>query len=114
MKRLPLLMVWSVLVLLFSSFLTPLSSLSSAQEPKQKTMKIRWYGQSFFQVESSAGFKFAFDPHAIPIFGRHRVAAEFVLVSHTHDDHAMIEMIDTGKVNEKTKEPIAIAAGDVD
>jgi L-ascorbate metabolism protein UlaG (beta-lactamase superfamily) len=101
--------------LVFSLLFTPHSSLlptSSAQEPKQKTMTIRWYGQSFFQVETAAKYKFAFDPHAIPAFGRYRVPAEFVLISHTHDDHSMIEMIDTGKLNDK-KEPTLIAAGDV-
>jgi L-ascorbate metabolism protein UlaG (beta-lactamase superfamily) len=87
---------------------------ASAQEKdKQKTMTIRWYGQSFFQVEDSAGHKFAFDPHAIPTFGRVPVKAEFVIVSHTHDDHAVIEMIDTGKLDPKTKEFVRIAASDV-
>jgi L-ascorbate metabolism protein UlaG (beta-lactamase superfamily) len=118
MKRLFLsipvgLLVFSLLLTPHSSLLPTHSSLSSAQEPKQKTMTIRWYGQSFFQVETSAGFKFAFDPHAIPEFGRRMVKAEFVIVSHTHDDHSLIEMIDTGKVNEKTKEPVVIAAADV-
>jgi hypothetical protein len=98
-------------------FLTALSTQHSAlsQEPKdkQKTMTIRWYGQSFFQVEDSAGHKFAFDPHAIPAFGRVPVKANFVIVSHTHDDHAMTEMIDTGKIDPKTKEFVRIAETDV-
>src|SRR5947209_7387414 len=99
MKR--LLVVVGSLVLFLSSLLIPHSSLASGQEPKadpkQKTLTIRWYGQSFFQVEDSGGRKFAFDPHAIPVFGRVPVRADFVIVSHTHDDHSMIEMIDTGK-----------------
>jgi L-ascorbate metabolism protein UlaG (beta-lactamase superfamily) len=66
-------------------------------EPKAKALKIRWYGNSFFQVEDSAGRKFAFDPHAIPAFGRQFVPADFVIVSHSHDDHAIIEMIDRGE-----------------
>src|SRR5262245_3086436 len=124
MKRLFLLvpvgfLIFSLLFTPHSSLFPTHSSLSSAQEPKkepgpkQKTMTSCWYGQSFCQEESSAGFKFAFDPHAIPAFGRRLVPAEFVLVSHPHDDHSLIEMIDTGKVNEKTKEPVIIAAGDV-
>ena len=48
-------------------------------------------------MEDSAGHKFAFDPHGIPAFGRVPVRADFVIVSHTHDDHALVEMIDTGK-----------------
>ena len=88
------------------------------QEPKKEPdakpkMTIRWYGQSFFQVETSKKFTFAFDPHAIPAFGRRMVKAEFVIVSHTHDDHAMVEMIDTGVVDPKTKEPKRIAEADV-
>jgi L-ascorbate metabolism protein UlaG (beta-lactamase superfamily) len=97
------------------SFLLLPSSSVQAQEPKAKvkTMTIRWFGQSFFQVTDSAGHKFAFDPHAIPAFGRQMVPADFVIVSHPHDDHSLIEMIDTGKVNEKTKVPVRIAEADV-
>lgn len=82
-------------------------------DPKQKTITIRWYGQSFFQVESSQRFTFAFDPHAIPAFGRRMVPADFVMVSHPHEDHSLVEMIDTGKVNEKTKERAVVVEGDV-
>src|SRR6266545_2564856 len=111
MKR--LLVSAGVVAVLFSSLITHHSSLSG-QEPKdkQKTMTIRWYGQSFFQITDSAGRKFAFDPHAIPAFGRQTVKADFVIVTHTHDDHSMIEMIDTGKVNDK-KDPVRIAEADV-
>jgi L-ascorbate metabolism protein UlaG (beta-lactamase superfamily) len=106
------------LIVLCSSFILHPSSLSQAQEkkepePKQKMMTIRWFGQSFFQVESGDKFTFAFDPHAIPAFGRRFVKAEFVIVSHSHEDHSLIEMIDTGKVDEKTKEPKRIAESDV-
>src|SRR5438270_10391629 len=82
---------------LFSGLSTQHPALSQEPKEKQKTLTIRWYGQSFFQVEDSGGRKFAFDPHAIPVFGRVPVRADFVIVSHTHDDHSMIEMIDTGK-----------------
>jgi L-ascorbate metabolism protein UlaG (beta-lactamase superfamily) len=99
--------------------LLPLSSpLAAGQEPKkepapkQKTMTIRWYGQSFFQITDSDGRKFAIDPHAIPAFGRRFVEASFVIVSHPHDDHSLIEMIDVG-VDEKSKERKHIAEADV-
>jgi L-ascorbate metabolism protein UlaG (beta-lactamase superfamily) len=85
---------------------------AGAQEPKPKTMTIRWFGQSFFQVTDSDGRKFAFDPHAIPAFGRRFVEASFVIVSHPHDDHALVEMIDVGE-DEKTKERKVIAESDV-
>ena len=74
-----------------SSLLSPLSSL--AQE-KEKIVKIRWFGQSFFQLESAEGRKFVIDPHAIPAFGRQSATAEFILVSHPHDDHALIEIVE--------------------
>jgi L-ascorbate metabolism protein UlaG (beta-lactamase superfamily) len=77
---------------------------ATAPDPKQKTMTIRWFGQSFFQIEDSGGRKFAFDPHGIPAFGRPMVRADFVIVSHTHDDHSLIEMIDTGKKDAKISE----------
>jgi L-ascorbate metabolism protein UlaG (beta-lactamase superfamily) len=85
---------------------------AAAQEPKAKTMTVRWYGQSFFQITDSAGHVFAFDPHAIPAFGRQMVKADFVIVTHPHDDHSLIEMIDTGKLNDK-KDPVRIAEADV-
>jgi L-ascorbate metabolism protein UlaG (beta-lactamase superfamily) len=104
-------------VLLLSSLLTPHPSQATGQEPKQEEPKkepeakrpkdavtIRWYGQSFFQVETALGHKFAIDPHGIPAFGRQFVPADFVLVSHSHDDHSLIEMIDTGKKDARIPE----------
>ena len=75
-----------------------------AQEPKAKAVTVRWYGQSFFQVEDSAGRTFAIDPHAIPAFGRVPVKADWVIVSHPHDDHSLVEMIDTGKKDARIAE----------
>jgi L-ascorbate metabolism protein UlaG (beta-lactamase superfamily) len=87
-----------VLLVPLSSFLTPDSSKATGQEPKkeeqQKTIKIRWYGQSFFQLETSLGFKIVFDPHAIPHFGRPIVKADYVLISHLHNDHNQVEILE--------------------
>jgi L-ascorbate metabolism protein UlaG (beta-lactamase superfamily) len=110
-------------VLLFSSLLTLHSSPVAGQEPKkdepkkepepkQKTMTIRWFGQSFFQIETANKHLFAIDPHAIPAFGRKMVKADFVIVSHPHDDHSLIEMIDVG-VDPVTKELKKISENDV-
>ncbi|QJW95482.1 MBL fold metallo-hydrolase [Frigoriglobus tundricola] len=98
-----LLVVVGGAALLLGSLVPPHPSLRG-QEPKAKTMTIRWFGQSFFQVEDSAGRKFAFDPHAIPAFGRATVRADFAIVTHPHDDHALIEMIDTGKKDARLPE----------
>src|SRR5689334_14267574 len=89
-------------VLLLSSLLAPHSSLPSARadepkkepDPKAKALKIRWFGQSFFQIETALGHKIAIDPHAIPAFGRVPVKADFVLITHPHDDHSVIEIIE--------------------
>ena len=71
---------------------------AAGQEPKkdekEKTLKIRWYGQSFFQIETSLGFKIVFDPHAIPHFGRPIVQADYVLISHLHNDHSQVEVLE--------------------
>ena len=102
-----LLVVMGGSAFLFSSLIThhsSLASVASGQEPKPKTMTVRWYGQSFFQVEDSAGRTFAIDPHAIPAFGRVPVKADWVVVSHPHDDHSLVEMIDTGKKDARIAE----------
>jgi L-ascorbate metabolism protein UlaG (beta-lactamase superfamily) len=65
---------------------------ASAQEAKK--VKLRWYGQSFFQLETGAGTKIVFDPHAIPEYGRHLVGADLILVSHPHTDHFQPEVIE--------------------
>lgn len=54
---------------------------------QEKKLTLRWYGQSFFQLETGSGQKIVFDPHNIPNFGRPRVSANVVLVSHPHNDH---------------------------
>ena len=59
-------------------------------------MTLRWYGQSFFVLESTKGTLVAFDPHAIEAFGRHEVNADLVLMSHLHDDHTQIGVIANG------------------
>src|SRR6185503_2756880 len=62
------------------------------EKPKQATL--RWYGQSFYQLTDSTGQRIVFDPHAIPTFGGPRVKADFVLISHLHDDHNQPEVLE--------------------
>jgi L-ascorbate metabolism protein UlaG (beta-lactamase superfamily) len=59
-------------------------------------LTLRWYGQSFFVLQSTKGTLVAFDPHAIEAFGRHEVNADLVLMSHLHDDHTQIGVIANG------------------
>jgi L-ascorbate metabolism protein UlaG (beta-lactamase superfamily) len=70
----------------------------AAQEPgkdgKEKAVKLRWFGQSFFQLETSHGIQVVFDPHAIAAFGRTQVKADYVLISHPHNDHSQVEVLE--------------------
>lgn len=82
-----------VIVALSPCHLATLSSGHTAPVP-DKPFTLRWYGQSFFQLETPSGKKIVFDPHAIPEFGRHAVAADIILCSHRHDDHAQPEVVE--------------------
>jgi L-ascorbate metabolism protein UlaG (beta-lactamase superfamily) len=67
------------------------------QDPGERATTLRWFGQSFFQLETKGGQKIVFDPHAIPHFGRPLVQANIILVSHPHNDHAMTEAVEDHK-----------------
>jgi L-ascorbate metabolism protein UlaG (beta-lactamase superfamily) len=55
---------------------------------------LRWHGQAYFVVETPKGKKIAFDPHAIPEFGRPKVSADVIVCTHRHNDHAQPERIE--------------------
>lgn len=57
---------------------------------QDKKLTLRWYGQSFFQLETTTGTKIVFDPHAIEQYPRVMVTADLVLISHPHLDHATL------------------------
>ena len=90
--------------LLFSLLSGAPAPVAAGQEPKEQSIKIRWFGQSFFQIESAEKRQIAIDPHAIPAFGRQSTTAEFILVSHPHDDHALLDMVEKEKREDKFKE----------
>lgn len=69
-------------------------ALAPAAVAQSKPCKLRWYGQSFFVLETSAGTRVAFDPHAIDNYGRPVVAADLVCVSHQHNDHTQYEAVE--------------------
>lgn len=71
------------------------SSDTSAQPAKP--FKIRWFGQSFFQIETPSGKKIVTDPHEIPAFGRNVVPADLVTISHEHNDHNVLTSIEDPK-----------------
>jgi L-ascorbate metabolism protein UlaG (beta-lactamase superfamily) len=67
-------------------------------DKKAAPIKVSWYGQSFFVVESQKGYRVAFDPHMIAAFGRIQgVKADLVLISHNHDDHTQVEVLENHK-----------------
>ncbi|MGL6073625.1 MAG: MBL fold metallo-hydrolase [Fimbriiglobus sp.] len=69
-----------------------LCSLSQAQDPPAG-VKIRWFGNSFFAVQSTLGKTAVFDPHMIPLFAPQPMTTDILLISHEHSDHTQIEII---------------------
>ncbi|HYH64505.1 MAG TPA: MBL fold metallo-hydrolase [Urbifossiella sp.] len=74
------------------ALLAAVAAPSAAQEPPAAAT-LRWYGQSFFQIETAGKQLVVIDPHAIPAFGTPRVNADVCLVSHPHNDHAQPEVL---------------------
>jgi len=64
---------------------------AAADSPGRVT--IRWHGQSFFDIQSSKGTRIVIDPHAIEAYGRQSVSADLILVSHFHNDHTQVGVV---------------------
>lgn len=61
-------------------------------------MKVRWFGQAAFLLESVGGTTFVTDPYADTIgYPPLRVAADYVTKSHDHDDHANVGAVKGAK-----------------
>jgi L-ascorbate metabolism protein UlaG (beta-lactamase superfamily) len=73
---------------LFSALSTQNSALRAQDD--EKKVKLRWYGQSMFQLETSGGKLVVFDPNVIPVFAPPRLTADITLVSHPHNDHDQV------------------------
>ena len=59
-----------------------------------KKLVLRWHGQSFFDLTTSKGTRVIFDPHAIETYGRNSLKADMICVSHFHDDHTQIGVVE--------------------
>jgi L-ascorbate metabolism protein UlaG (beta-lactamase superfamily) len=59
-----------------------------------KKVVLRWHGQSFFELQSSKGTRIIFDPHAIEAYGRITVRGDVVLISHYHNDHTQVDVVE--------------------
>jgi L-ascorbate metabolism protein UlaG (beta-lactamase superfamily) len=66
----------------------------AAAEPGKGEVTIRWHGQSFFEIVSSKGTRIVTDPHAIEGYGRVNVEADLVTISHFHNDHTQVGVIE--------------------
>ncbi len=77
---------------------------SATAQDDEKKAKLRWYGQSMFQIETPGGKLVVFDPHAIPVFAPPRLTADITLVSHPHNDHNLVDQLkEKGRVFEGVK-----------
>lgn len=81
------------MVRLLTSLVAALLVVGAAPAADAKKVTLRWYGQSFFDLESSQGTHIVFDPHAIEAYGRVTVNADLILVSHFHDDHTQVRVV---------------------
>jgi L-ascorbate metabolism protein UlaG (beta-lactamase superfamily) len=86
------------LLLLGTLLLGTVTAQSGDKDKKWAPIRVSWYGHSFFIVESSKGFRVAFDPHLIPEYGRPEgLKADVVVMSHNHNDHTVVEVLDNHK-----------------
>src|SRR5262245_41940960 len=79
---------------MFSALLaTALVALPVSAQPKQ--LSIRWHGQAFFDIQTSAGTRIVIDPHAIEAFGeRPNIKADLICITHLHNDHTQVGVIE--------------------
>jgi L-ascorbate metabolism protein UlaG (beta-lactamase superfamily) len=68
-----------------------------AAHADDKKLIIRWHGQSFFEMITTAGTRVVFDPHGIENYGKKSVMADLVLMSHLHNDHTYLDAVANGK-----------------
>ncbi len=92
--------------LLFCSVLLSAAGTARPGDDAWKPIKVRYYGNSFFIVESSKGFRVAFDPHLIPEFGRAvGLKADVILISHNHNDHTQVSALENWDDKNADKRP---------
>ena len=98
-------------LLLLGALLVAGTTAFSGEEKKWQPIKVSYHAMSFYIVESSKGFRVAFDPHLIPEYGRPEgLKADVVLMSHNHNDHTMVEALANYDDPDKAKRR-ALSAG---
>src|SRR5262245_23337123 len=78
--------------MLLAGLATILAALPVAAQEK-KSVEIRWFGHSFFQLTTTTGTKVVFDPHAISEYGIPQLSPDIVVMSHSHNDHNRKEIL---------------------
>jgi L-ascorbate metabolism protein UlaG (beta-lactamase superfamily) len=73
--------------------LTCVGAFAGAAPAQDKKLTIRWFGQSFFQITTTAGTRIVIDPHLIEQYPRNIVPADLVLITHPHVDHSNLDAI---------------------
>jgi L-ascorbate metabolism protein UlaG (beta-lactamase superfamily) len=100
---------------LLTALVATLAIVSLAPAADAKKLVLRWHGQSFFELETSAGTRVVFDPHAIDAYGRITIKkADLICVSHFHDDHTQIQVVqnsDASKTADRAKLIVGLKPG---
>jgi L-ascorbate metabolism protein UlaG (beta-lactamase superfamily) len=61
---------------------------------KPGPVKIRWHGQSFFEIISSKGTRIVTDPHNLDAFPvPPNIKADVITMSHIHNDHSFVSSV---------------------
>jgi L-ascorbate metabolism protein UlaG (beta-lactamase superfamily) len=82
-------------MVLAASLVAALDSQLLRSQDKKAPPEISWHGQSFFTLKTGAGTTIAFDPHALPEYGRIlNMKADIILLSHNHNDHTQVGVIE--------------------
>jgi L-ascorbate metabolism protein UlaG (beta-lactamase superfamily) len=60
-------------------------------------VKIAWYGQSMFQIVTPKGTRIILDPQNLEAYRITPLKADLVLMSHFHNDHTAVEVVENIK-----------------
>jgi L-ascorbate metabolism protein UlaG (beta-lactamase superfamily) len=93
-------------MLRYCTSLLLLLSLCAAPSVADDTLRIRWHGQSFFEIISTDGVVIVTDPHGIKEFrerGEPKIEADLITISHFHNDHTQIGAVTNGRKLDESK-----------
>jgi L-ascorbate metabolism protein UlaG (beta-lactamase superfamily) len=91
-------------MLRYCTSLAALLAFAAVVPAADENLRIRWHGQSFFEIVTTDGVRIATDPHAIKEFGQQQAEADLVLITHYHTDHTQLSSITNAKKLKEGKE----------